>query len=233
MPPGAEEGLPEWDEAVTGALAGAGIVVAVFDPRGRGESGGEEDYGGPAQQEDLAGVLSWLASRPDVDARRVVLRSRSMGVIMSAGALASYPSLRPAGYVDIEGPSTLPDDLDHSAGRIEPTLFEEAGGDPEWWAARSPVEFLGAWPGHYRRLQARTDHAMDDYMGAAQALLEVASRGAATRVELNGLTPDDAVETESTQTAIWPYPMVQELALEGRVKHDDQRAMDLLLDMYR
>ena len=68
-------------------------------------------------------------------------------------------------------------------------------------------------------------------MGGAQALLEAAAQGEARQVDLNGSLPQDATESHSTQEVIWPYPMVQELALEGRVKHDDQRALDLILDL--
>ncbi len=230
VPPGFEAGLPEWDEPASAVIAGAGVVVAFYDPRGRGESEGEEDYGGALQQDDLAGVIAWLAARPDVDASRVMVRSRSMGIAHATGALARNPAIDPAGLVDIEGPSLLPDDLDYASEFARDHLMSVAEGD-EWWAERSPAPHLESFRGHYRRIQAIEDHQLGSFMGAARTMLEVASRYEASAVDLNGLTPADS-EIASTESSIWPYEMVQDLALEGRVKHDDDRALDLILDIF-
>jgi len=231
VPPGFEPGLVEWDEASSAVIAGAGVVIAVYDPRGRGASGGEEDYGGARQQDDLAAITSWLASRDDVDPERVLIRSRSFGVVHAAGALERHPELAPFGLVDIEGPGLLPEDLDYAAQFSRDHLYEIADGD-EWWEERSPAQHLESFSGHYRRVQAKSDHQLGQYMGAARVMLEVASRESPEPVDLNGLTPDDSALYESSAEAIWPYDMVSELALEGRVKHDDDRALELILDMF-
>ncbi len=228
--PGFEPGLPEWDDPASAVIADAGVVIAFYDPRGRGDSGGEEDYGGPRQQDDLAGVIAWLAAREDVDPRRVLVRSRSYGVVHAVGALSRHPSLAPYGLVDIEGPGLLPDDLEKASAFARDTLYDAAEGDA-WWAERSPAPMLEHFGGHYRRIQAVEDHQLGSYMGAARVMLEVASRYEPDPVDLNGLTPADSERYESTEESIWPYDMVQELALDGRVKHDDDRALDLLLDM--
>ena len=231
MPEGFAPGLPEWDDPASAVVAGAGVVLAVFDPRGRGESSGEADYVGTGQQDDAAAVLAWLAGREDVDSARTYVRSRSLGVVLATGAVHRHPTLAPAGLVDIEGPGVLPDDLEHASeqARERWALISEGQGE-EFWDERNPSQLLETFSGRYRRIQAIEDHQLGPYMGGAQAMLETASRGVSTTVDLNGLTPDDAVETHSTQDVVWPYPMVQEFALEGRVKHDDVRALDLILD---
>ena len=231
VPPGFEPGRQEWDDAASAVIAGAGVVIAVYDPRGRGDSGGEEDYGGARQQDDLAAVASWLASRDDVDPTRVLIRSRSFGVVHAAGALERHPEVAAFGLVDIEGPGLLPEDLDYASEFARDSLYEVADGD-SWWEERSPAQHLESFSGHYRRVQALQDHQLGAYMGAARVMLEVASRESPEPVDLNGLTPADSALYESSAEAIWPYDMVAELALEGRVKYDDERALDLLIDMF-
>lgn len=219
VPPGFDEGLPELDELASHNLARAGLVVVAFDPSGRGESPGDEDHGGPRQQDDLAAVLAWLAQRPDVDTDRIVVRSRSLGIAMASGALARHPELQPMALYDIEGPASLPDNLDYATERTRETFYAAAEGD-DWWAERSPDLLLGHWSGRYRRVQALDDHALGSFLGHAQELLNVAS-AAGGEVDYNGVPGE-----------IWSYEDVEDGALDGRVKHDDRRAMDLLLDLY-
>lgn len=219
VPPGFDEGLPELDELSSVNLARAGLVVVAFDPSGRGESPGEEDHGGPRHQDDVAAVLSWVAQRSDVDTDRVVVRSRSLGIAMASGALARHPELEPLALYDIEGPASLPENLEYAPEKTRET-FEAASEGDDWWAERSPDNHLAHFTGHYRRVQALEDHALGSYLGHAQELLNVAS-AAGAKVDYNGVPGE-----------IWSYEDVEDGALEGRVKHDDRRAMDLLLDLY-
>ena len=219
VPPGLEEGLPELDEAEE--LAAARVFVVAFDPPGRGQSPGEEDHGGPTQQHALAAVLAWTAARDEVDPTRVGLRTRSYGLVMAAGALAGWPELDPLSLVDIEGPVRLPEDLEHVPDHSRETLTAAATGEA-WWEERSPSEHLGQVRAHYRRIQALEDHATGLWLGHAQSGLNLAVEGEAARVDLNG------VERE-----LWSYEEVEEDALEGRVKHDDDRAVELILDALR
>ena len=227
VPPGFEGGLKEADELTTQQLAGAGVVVLAFDPRGRGASTGEEDHVGARQQDDLAAVLAWLAAHERVDPTRVFVRSRSLGIAQASGALARHEVLAPAGLLDLEGPGILPDDLEYANDHANET-WDEVAGDEAWWLERSPREHLGAFRGHYLRVQAREDHALGGFKGHAKALLNTAESGAASSVLLNGL-PLSSVSDE----AQWHDDDVETLSLEGRVKHDDPRAMTLLLEMLR
>lgn len=219
VPPGFSEGLGELDEASSRALARAGVVVVGFDPSGRGLSPGEEDHGGPRHQDDLAAVLSWLVARADVDPARVVVRTRSLGIGMAAGALARHPDLEPLALFDVEGPASLPDNLEYAPDLTRETFEAAAEGDA-WWAERSPDVHMASFAGRYRRVQAIEDHALGGYLGHAQELLNTAS-GAGAQVDYNGLAGE-----------VWSYEDVEADALEGRVKHDDRRAMDLLLGLY-
>jgi len=219
VPPGFEEGLSQMDDQAAYSLSAAGLVVVSFDPSGRGLSGGIEDYQGATQQDDLAAVMAWTADHEMVDPTRVLLRSRSLGVALSAGALNRHEELAPFGVVDIEGPAVLPDDLDYAAERTRDSFIAQSDG-PEWWHERSPHVNLGAFDGRYRRIQALEDHALGEFLGHAQSLLNVAVEAGA-EADLNGV-----------KRSHWTYDDVEDDALDGRVKHDDRRALDLVLEMY-
>lgn len=218
VPPGVEDGLPILDTELGAALAGAGIVVVAYDPSGRGQSAGEEDYGGQTHQGDLADVLRWTAAQEQVDPARITVLSRSLGIAASAGALGADPSLAVQNLVDLEGPALLPDDLQYVAEQAQDTLKEAAEGE-DWWVQRSASLSLGGFGGHYLRIQALSDHATGTWLGHAVALLQAAELGAAAEVTLNG-----------APAASWDYEGVQALALEGRVKVDDPRAVALVLE---
>ena len=220
IPPGFEPGLPIQSSDAVDLLAQSGLVVLTYDPRGRGLSEGVEDHNGPVHQDDLAALLRTLASQPEVDPDQVVARSRSFGVATLAGALARHPDLTPMAVMDIEGPALLPDDLAHAPARNQETLTALAT-DPQWWEDRSAALHIGAYTGHYRRVQAQNDHVMGEWLGHAAAMLDAAAAGEAARVDENGL------ESES-----WAEDEVQALSLEGRVKADDPRAIELLIDLY-
>ncbi len=68
----------------------AGFVSLALSLRGWPETGGEDDCG-LKQPSDVVKAVHWLASRPDVDARRVVLIGYSQGgqVALLANALAA------------------------------------------------------------------------------------------------------------------------------------------------
>lgn len=216
VPPGLEAGLPELDQAVAGELASAGVVVVAYDPRGRGQSSGQEDFGGAAHADDLRAVLRWTSHRDDVDPTRVVVRSRSYGITAAAQAVTDVPV---RALVDLEGPGRLPEDLEHAPDQSRDTLTQAAQGQP-WWDERSPHRWLGSYTGHYRRIQAVSDHATDLWLGHAHTLLNAASFGLEERVDLNGV-----------ERASWTYEQVERDALEGRVKQDDPRAVELLLEV--
>jgi fermentation-respiration switch protein FrsA (DUF1100 family) len=76
---------------MAGFLAGEGLAVMAYDCRGHGESEGGLD--GEAWQ-DVATVLHYLQSRPDVDADRLALAGSSMGAHNALRAAAEYAAIR-------------------------------------------------------------------------------------------------------------------------------------------
>ncbi|MED5371284.1 MAG: hypothetical protein VX899_09735 [Myxococcota bacterium] len=216
VPPGIEAGVGALDESPAMHLAASGVVVAAYDPSGRGLSAGVEDYGGPAHREDLAQVLRVVAAREDVDPSRVWVLSRSYGVGVSAATLAGLTP-QAAGLIDLEGPARLPEDLEHVDDQARQTL-ESAATGPDWYTERSAAEHIGRVPGHYLRIQALADHATGEWLGHALTLLNAAWQGEAASVRLNGQGGGP-----------WEYEQVQAQALEGRVKLDDERVHALLL----
>lgn len=213
VPPGFEAGLSELDEDPHRALAAKGVVLAAFDPRGRGESSGEDDHGGPTQQDDLAAILAWLAARPEVDPTCVVVRSRSYGVAMVAGALDRHPTLAPFAAVDIEGPALLPDDLEHVSDFTR-ERFHDLASDDAWWIDRSASLHIGTYTGHYLRIQGRMDHASGPWRGHAVEMLVAAQAGAPASVTLNGAT-----------SASWDATVVSEGVLPGEINHGEPAVM--------
>lgn len=220
IPPGFEPGLPIQSSDAVELLARAGLVVLTYDPRGRGLSEGVEDHNGPVHQDDLAMLLRTLASQPEVDPDQVVARSRSFGVATLAGALARHPDLRPMAVMDIEGPALLPEDLEHAPTRNQETLAALAT-DAQWWDDRSAALHIGAYTGHYRRVQALNDHVMGEWLGHAASMLSAAAEGEAAWVDENGV-----------ESLTWTEAEVEALSLGGRVKADDPRAIELLIDLY-
>ena len=61
----------------------AGFSVLLFDQRNRGESDGNAVTVGLLEQHDLAGALDYVASRPDVDSRRIGVFGMSTGGVVA------------------------------------------------------------------------------------------------------------------------------------------------------
>lgn len=80
------------DQAVVLARHGYGVLL--FDARGHGRSGGRAMDFGWYGDTDVVAAVTWLAGRPDVDARRIGAVGLSMGGEQAIGALAHDPRLR-------------------------------------------------------------------------------------------------------------------------------------------
>ncbi len=199
-PPGFDPGLDRVGEAQALALADAGFATFVWDPRGRGESAGEEDANGFLSQDDFAAVVRWAASQASVDPTRVLLYSRSFGGTLAAGALARDTTLAPLGWVDFESPGWLSDDLayatEHTAERVQ--SLADASGDPEvWFSEREAAGFMGDVAVPYHRAQGNPDHALTT-LQAAIAMVNGATSSPAVR--LNGVLITEPL-TEETVAA--------------------------------
>ncbi|SNY59416.1 alpha/beta hydrolase [Paractinoplanes atraurantiacus] len=77
-----------------GVLSRHGYGVLLFDARGHGRSGGRAMDFGWYGDEDVAGAIDYLRSRPDVDPDRIGAVGLSMGGEEAIGAAARWPALR-------------------------------------------------------------------------------------------------------------------------------------------
>lgn len=182
-PPGREggeafghtRGLVSADE-----LARLGVAALRFDPAGRGESWGDEDLGGPEHQDEVAGLVSWLAEQSDIDADRVGVLSVGDGVAMAVGAVALCGA--PAAWVlDFEGPS---DRYTWNGDEPVPAPARHLG-DDLWWEPREAARHVGALRCPYVRLQAEEDHARPEELRHALRMVQAASTGGLPWFQIN------------------------------------------------
>ena len=162
-------------------LADAGYMVVLFDPEGRGQSEGEEDYNGFIGQDGLAEVirLAW-----DIQESPVTLITFSFGVTLGSGVLARYPDLPVSGLIDWEGPADRNDTGgcdEYKTGHMAEvaTCFDEA-----FWEEREALNFIGKLQVFYIRLQTEKDHVQPDVLSAVR-MVNVAAAGTSLRVQLN------------------------------------------------
>jgi hypothetical protein len=142
-------------------LADCGFVVIVFDPDGRGESGGTEDDNGFIHQDGLAEIIRFTAALPEVDAARIGLVSYSYGVTMATGALARYPDVPILFYIDWEGPANRNDTGGCDADKLG-HLQGHPCTDEAFWSEREAATFILSIDVPYLRLQSRIDHVQPD-----------------------------------------------------------------------
>lgn len=194
--PGAEHGLASfegWDQPIhPRELAAMGLVVATFDPAGRGRSWGPEDYGGEEHQDNVRAVFRALLARPEVRADRVGVVAISLGLSMAVGALARWPEALPAAWLlDWEGPHDRRF-ITAEGTRMAPALGHRLD-DAFYWEPREAVRHVGRLRCAYVRVQGHPDHAQPGDNRHAREMVAAAASGQA-RFRLNdhpeGLVPD-------------------------------------------
>ncbi len=217
IPPGLEWGQRMMGKAEADSLVAQGAAVFSFDPRGRGASEGEEDANGYRGQDDLAAVLRWISAQRDVDSSRIVVSSRSFGGALAAGALGRHTDLAVAGWVDVESPGYLQEDLDYAAEETRTRMLALVDpSDPEeWWAEREPAGLIGGVLVPYHRFQGLPDHALGPRTLHAAAMLENAT--AAASLSYNG-QPVDRAEIDAG--------FVRDNVLDGALDPDDPMVVD-------
>jgi len=174
-------------------LASMGWFVMSFDPAGRGESWGEEDYGGPEHQDNVRTALTYLAGHGAVDSSRIGVLSISLGLGMACGALAQWPDLPVQWLLDWEGPSDR--EIITSGGRIMTPALGHSLKDDVYWHAREAVAHVGQLRCGYWRLQANPDHAQSDDTRHASRMLLAAAQGQLPWFQLNHHRRDEVPDT--------------------------------------
>ncbi len=171
----------------------AGFALVIYDPDGRGQSGGTEDLGGRVHQAALKAVVDLATSGKlaGVDPARVGLLSMSYGVTAATGMLATYGARGLKFYIDWEGPA----DRTYSAGCGRDLDYGPAHNipwgdcdDDKFWNQREAVRFIGKVPIPYQRVQRAKDHAQPDLSHALE-LVEAAEKGKVPWVRLNDDPP--------------------------------------------
>ncbi len=166
-------------------VARLGCVVATFDPAGRGQSWGAEDFGGPEHQDNVCTVVHALAARPDVDPSRIGIVAISLGVAMAVGAAAGAhgPPAPVAWVVDWEGPCDR-EIITAGGTKLAPAMGHLLD-DDDYWHPREAVRHVGALTCGYVRLQSRMDHAQPGEFRHAERMIDAAWAGNLPWFQLN------------------------------------------------
>lgn len=181
---GGREGLPGRDRI---HYLAAGFALVTFDPDGRGDSGGAEDYGGPTQQDGLAAVISAARAMPQIDPDRVGVLSLSFGITMATGALTRHQT-GARFLLDWEGPAnrsfTAFCGREARSPRADAIAFAPCE-DDAFWSTREADRGIGSLRVPYERIQFAQDHVQPD-ASASVAMLQAARAGGVPTILLNG-----------------------------------------------
>ncbi len=151
------------ENSVAETYAAAGFVVLIFSADGRGNSKGEEDYNGYAQQDGLYELYRFLKDWDGVDSDALGLISYSYGITLATGMLARYqPDVK--FYIEWEGPVnrwyTTFGCTSRTRSSIAPGSF--SCDDEEHWLEREALRFVPYLPVDYFVIvQREKDHAQN------------------------------------------------------------------------
>ncbi|MEE2750702.1 MAG: hypothetical protein VX519_04685 [Myxococcota bacterium] len=163
-------------------VASTGVVVMDFDPAGRGQSWGPEDYGGEEHQDDVAVCLRYL--REHLNPVQLGVVSISLGLCMSAGALARCGEEVGVDWLlDWEGPSDR--QIITAGGRNLAPAMGRGLEDEAYWRRREPVHHVASMSCGYVRIQSLVDHAQPGELRHATRLIQAAASGSPRWFRLN------------------------------------------------
>jgi hypothetical protein len=185
-------------------LAARGIRAVHWDPIGRGDSWGHDDFCGVESQDGLRAVMDWLHARRDVAADRVAVLSCSMGLSLAVPVLAGEGARWGTRcLIDWEGPADRGAIAGHSV--LPPAARSAVARDAEhFWSHREPITSIHRLPCGYIRVQAREDHALGaSGVDCALALVAAATRGRAPWTQLNDNPRDTAWRSDQKEVLRW------------------------------
>ena len=175
-----------------------GFHLVVFDPEGRGQSEGDENFNGYVGQDGLYAVTLFVSDLPTVGP--IGYFSQSYGVSLAAGVLARYPDAPVEFLIDWEGPANRNDismgcrsTNEDDASQTEPQ--DRSCSDDAYWAEREAETFARAIQVPYHRLQSLNDHAQLDTTHAEDMIraatgAEFGGNGQSPWTRLNDLDPN-------------------------------------------
>jgi hypothetical protein len=185
-------------------VAAQGARAIAFDPVGRGQSWGHDDFCGSEGQDALRAVLDYVQARRDVLRTRVAIFSFSMGLALAAPVLARDDGrLEVRLLLDWEGPADREAIL--RTGPLPPAARTALAHDPEgFWRHREPIAAIAEVACPYLRLQAKVDHALGPRgREGALALVAAASRGLSPSAQLNDNPPGRSWRVDQGDDLRW------------------------------
>lgn len=177
----------------------AGFVVVVFDPDGRGKSGGVEDFNGYKHQDGLAAVARFAATLPEVDAKKIGIVTYSYGITMGAGVLARYPDLPIKFLIDWEGPVDRDDTTVGCRNDGNQRLAWKPCSDNGFWSEREALTFIAKVRVPYQRIQSEKDHVQPDVSHAIN-IINAAVQAKLAFVRLNDYPANQMYDVKNPPT---------------------------------
>ncbi len=196
-----------WRKSNAYEFVDAGLVVLIYDARGRGNTGGIEDYDGPIHQDDLAQIIRWFSQRDDILPGGVGLVSSSWGITVTSGCAARNPDLPIKFLVDLEGAH----DRWTMTQWDDPKWIEIMKGHDtshtEFWDEREAITYIPDVTCPYFRVQSGMDHALDYFfVDHAIEMVNAAVNGKSTYVRLNDMEPDQLYDIDIAEEYHW-FPL--------------------------
>ncbi len=180
-------------QSTVSTITDAGMVAIVFDPDGRGQSTGAEDYNGFIHQDGLAEVIRFASTLPGVDPAKIGMVTNSYGITMGAGALARYPDLPVKFLIDWEGPANRLDTGGCDGAGLGHLNTVASCTDEAFWAEREASTFISQIRVPYQRIQSEQDHVQPDYAHTV-LMINNAVNGGVPWVRLNNETPNQTYD---------------------------------------
>jgi pimeloyl-ACP methyl ester carboxylesterase len=175
--------------AIATRFAKAGYVAVHFDADGRGQSEGQEDYNGHAQQDGLAAILRETAGLPEVNAARIAVASFGFGLSLALGAVVRQPDPAVQLLIDWEGIARRP----RIASLLgQHGLLVEDDTAEAWWNERDPLLFAPQLRVPYQRVQSTGSGSAEDMLLLIERTTSTAhgGRGGSRYTRVNGNLPN-------------------------------------------